>query len=151
MLDQNGKDGIMIFDQQAIDPLIKMAIEMASRAHAPITNYIVGAAVLTENGTVIGGCNIENTSLSLTCCAERVALFSAIAQGHNKFTAIAVATKDIGTPCGACRQVLWELCGNIPVITCNFEKKIACTTMGKLLPQPFLLNNNHDSYENCLP
>ena len=95
--------------------LIQKAIEMRSQALAPYSNYKVGAAVLTESGRIFGGCNIENSSYSLTICAERVALFKAISEGEKKFKALSVSTNNAGMPCGACRQVIWDICGNIPV------------------------------------
>ena len=85
----------------SIDDLIKTAIEMRAKAIAPYSGYKVGAAVQTNTGKIIGGCNIENSSYSLTCCAERVALFRAIAEGFTKFKALSVSTKNTGMPCGA--------------------------------------------------
>ena len=93
----------------SIDDLIKTAIEMRAKAIAPYSGYKVGAAVQTNTGKIIGGCNIENSSYSLTCCAERVALFRAIAEGFTRFKALSVSTKNTGMPCGACRQVIWDL------------------------------------------
>ena len=95
--------------------VVKTAIEMCERAYAPFSNYKVGSAVEVKSGEIVGGCNVESSSYGLTCCAERVALFRAIAEGYHKFKSITVATRNAGTPCGACRQVIWELCGEIPV------------------------------------
>jgi cytidine deaminase len=117
--------------------LIQKALEMRKRSRAPYSQYHVGAAVATEDGTIIGGCNVENASYGLTCCAERVTLFRAVAEGYQTFSALAVATEDGGMPCGACRQVIWELCGDIPVYITDGEGTIRETTSGNLLPDAF--------------
>jgi len=116
--------------------LIQKAIEMRSLALAPYSNYKVGAAVLTESGKIFGGCNIENSSYSLTICAERVALFKAVSEGETKFKALSVSTNNAGMPCGACRQVIWDICGNISILICN-NKLITKTESIRLLPMPF--------------
>ena len=117
--------------------LIQMAIEMRSQALAPYSNYKVGAAILTESGKIFGGCNIENSSYSLTICAERVALFKAVSEGETKFKALSVSTNNAGMPCGACRQVIWDICGNISILICNNNKLITKTESIRLLPMPF--------------
>ena len=117
--------------------LIQKAIKMRSKALAPYSSYKVGAAVLTESGRIFGGCNIENSSYSLTICAERVALFKAISEGETKFKALSVSTNNAGMPCGACRQVIWDICGNIPILICNDNKLITKTESIRLLPMPF--------------
>ena len=117
--------------------LIQKAIEMRSQALAPYSNYKVGAAILTESGKIFGGCNIENSSYSLTICAERVALFKAVSEGETKFKALSVSTNNAGMPCGACRQVIWDICGNIPILICNNNKLITKTESIRLLPMPF--------------
>ena len=117
--------------------LIQKAIEMRSQALAPYSNYKVGAAVLTESGRIFGGCNIENSSYSLTICAERVALFKAVSEGETKFKALSVSTNNAGMPCGACRQVIWDICGNIPVLICDDNRLITKTESINLLPMPF--------------
>ena len=117
--------------------LINTAIKMRNNAIAPFSNYKVGAAVETENGDIIGGCNIENSSYGLTCCAERVALFRAVAEGHTKFMALSVSTKNAGMPCGACRQVIWDLCGDIPIYICDTKNIIHTKYTSELIPQPF--------------
>jgi cytidine deaminase len=117
--------------------LIQRAIEMRSQALAPYSNYKVGAAVLTESGRIFGGCNIENSSYSLTICAERVALFKAVSEGETKFKALSVSTNNAGMPCGACRQVIWDICGNISILICNNNKLITKTESIRLLPMPF--------------
>jgi len=117
--------------------LIQKAIEMRSQALAPYSNYKVGAAILTESGKIFGGCNIENSSYSLTICAERVALFKAVSEGETKFKALSVSTNNAGMPCGACRQVIWDICGNISILICNTNKLITKTESIRLLPMPF--------------
>ena len=117
--------------------LIQKAIEMRHMAMAPYSKYKVGAAVLTNTGEIFGGCNIENSSYSLTCCAERVALFKAISEGFTNFKSLAVSTKNAGMPCGACRQVIWDLCGDIPIYICNDIILIKTSQTSELIPQPF--------------
>jgi cytidine deaminase len=117
--------------------LIEAAKKVRKNAHAIYSNYKVGAAVLTIDDSIITGCNVESSSYGLTCCAERVALFSAVANGHNKFKALAVITEDGGTPCGACRQVIWDLCGDIPVYIADQNGNIEETTSKELLPNAF--------------
>ena len=117
--------------------LIMKAIEMRSKAFAPYSKYKVGAAVLTDSGEIFGGCNIENSSYSLTCCAERVAIFKAISEGYKKFKALSVSTDNGGMPCGACRQVIWDLCGNIPIYICDNKNLIKTLKTIDLIPHPF--------------
>ena len=117
--------------------LIQKAIEMRSQALAPYSNYKVGAAVLTKSGRIFGGCNIENSSYSLTICAERVALFKAVSEGETKFKALSVSTNNAGMPCGACRQVIWDICGNISILICDDNSLITKTESIRLLPMPF--------------
>ena len=124
-----------------MNELITKAIHMMGEARAPYSKYNVGAAIKVNEGKIIGGCNIENASYSLSMCAERTALFSAIAQGHKQFIAMAIATKTGGSPCGSCRQVIWELCGDIPIFICDANGIINETSSGALLPLPF--DNNH--------
>lgn len=126
--------------------LVKLAVEAASNAHAPYSNYHVGAALLTETGDVFKGCNVENASYGLTNCAERTAIFSAVAAGQNKFQAIAIVAGREPTPypCGACRQVISEFCdADTPVYISSCEKpdNINETTIGELLPFSFKLKD----------
>jgi len=120
-----------------MDKLINAARLARKNSYSPYSKYKVGAAVLTDNDTIISGCNVESSSYGLTCCAERTALFSAISNGHNKFKALAVITKDGGTPCGACRQVIWDLCGDIPIYVADENGKVEETTSKTLLPKAF--------------
>ena len=117
--------------------VIALAIKMCDKSHAPFSNYKVGASIETTRGEIIGGCNVESSSYGLTCCAERVAIFKAISEGYYEFKSIAVATKNAGMPCGACRQVIWELCGDIPIYICNMNGWIKTITTSELLPEAF--------------
>jgi cytidine deaminase len=119
--------------------LITAATQARENAHAPISNFRVGAALRAQSGRVITGCNVENATLGLTCCAERTAIFKAISEGERGFEAIAVVadTPTLTPPCGACRQIIWEFCGDVPVILANLEGKIVQETSGSLLPRPF--------------
>jgi cytidine deaminase len=117
--------------------LIKTAINMREKAYAPYSNYEVGAAVETDTGEIIGGCNVESSSYGLTCCAERTALFRAISEGHRKFTSLAVSTENGGMPCGACRQVIWDLCKDITVHICDKDKLLKTIHASDLLPDAF--------------
>jgi cytidine deaminase len=121
------------------DALIAAAKQARENAHAPFSNFRVGAAVRAKSGRIFAGCNVENATLGLTCCAERVAIFKAISEGERGFDSIAVAadTDALTPPCGACRQIIWEFCGDVPVILTNLKGKIECTRSEKLLPRPF--------------
>ncbi len=122
-----------------MEKLIRAARLAKNNSHAPYSKYSVGAAILTANDIIISGCNVESSSYSLTCCAERVAIYSAIAQGHNKFKALALYTENGGSPCGGCRQVIWDLCGDIPIYITDKNGSIEETTSKILLPKPFEL------------
>jgi len=117
--------------------LIDTAIKARRGAYAKYSNFRVGAAVETIHGKIYPGCNIENASYSLTICAERTALFSAIAAGEREFTRLVVASDNGVSPCGACRQVIWELCGDIPIILVNDAGDTTETSSGALLPDAF--------------
>jgi cytidine deaminase len=108
-------------------------------ARATYSGFKVGAALETADGTVITGCNIENATYGLTVCAERVAMFKALSEGHRTFTRIAVvADTDAPTPpCGPCRQILWEFAGDIEVVMANLKKETARLALAALLPLPF--------------
>jgi cytidine deaminase len=119
----------------------------AARAHAyaPYSGYAVGAAVLTDDGQVVAGCNVENASYGLSVCAERVAVFRAIAAGARRLVAAAVCTPDGGTPCGACRQVLLEFADapeSFAVWVVSPDRVIARYTLAELLPHGFRLTSD---------
>ena len=120
-----------------IEALINHAREAQTFSKSPYSNYAVGAALLTNNGDVIYGCNVESKAYPTTLCAERVAIFSAIAQGHDKFTELAIITRDGAAPCGACRQIIAEYCGNIPVHFSNESGEFQTMMIDDLLPLAF--------------
>jgi cytidine deaminase len=119
--------------------LIAAALEARERAYAPYSKFHVGAAILTADGQIFAGCNVENASYGLTMCAERVAAANAVAAGHRQFAAIAIASPDAAFPCGACRQVLAEFGGRMPIllIDANDPDVIAETDLHALLPAAF--------------
>jgi cytidine deaminase len=121
------------------EELIAAARAVRENARADFSHFRVGAALETSDGIIITGCNIENATYGLTICAERVALFKALSDGHRKFRRIAVvAPPEAPTPpCGACRQLLWEFAGDLEVILANLTGETGRHRMGELLPQPF--------------
>lgn len=127
----------MIHSPVSPEVLVAAALEVRQRAYAPYSHYRVGAAVLAADGSIIGGCNVENASYPATICAERVALTAAVAQGQREFIAIAVATANGGTPCGICRQVMAELAPEMAVYISDADGKYQSTTVMALLPSAF--------------
>jgi cytidine deaminase len=121
--------------------LVDQALLARERAYAPYSHYQVGAAVLTAGGRVIHGCNVENAAYPSTICAERVALTGAIAQGQRELVAIAVATANGGSPCGACRQVMAELGPEMVVLIADAQGNYRTTTVRELLPDSFGMAN----------
>lgn len=121
------------------EKLIESARKARENAHAPFSNFKVGAALLTESGEIITGCNVENASYGLTMCAERVAIFKAISDGKHEFQKIAIVadTPNLTPPCGACRQIIWEFCGDIEVLMANLNGKTETFQMSELLPKAF--------------
>lgn len=121
------------------DALLKAALRAREFAFAPFSNFKVGAAVEATDGTIYTGCNVENATYGLTLCAERVAIFKAISEGARKFTRIAVAadTDTLTPPCGACRQILWEFCGNAELTLVNLQGKTELFRLRDLFPRPF--------------
>jgi cytidine deaminase len=126
---------------QADRDLVVAAQRAREHAHAPYSDFAVGAAIRAVDGTIYLGCNVEISSYGLTECAERVALFSARASGATEFEALAVAGPDsVGQPtppCGACRQVIWDLAGDIPVLLATATGEVDVWTAAELLPEPF--------------
>jgi cytidine deaminase len=125
-----------------VDPaqaLIAAATDARTRAHARYSRFKVGAAIETPDGRVISGCNIENATYGLTLCAERVALVKALSDGVDVFTRLAVVadTQSPTPPCGPCRQLLWEYCGDIEVVIANLDGHVARYRLSTLLPLPF--------------
>jgi len=121
------------------DRLVTAARAAREHAVAPYSGFKVGAALVTAEGVIYGGCNVENATYGLTVCAERVALLKALSEGARQFVEIAVvADTDAPTPpCGPCRQLLWEYCGDIPVVMANLTRVSATHQLSTLLPLPF--------------
>ena len=120
--------------------LVSEARKARDNAVAPFSKFKVGAALRTAEGKVYRGCNVENCTYGLTVCAERVALLTALAAGERKFTAVAVVTQspEPGTPCGPCRQLMWEYCGDIDVTLANLDGRRVEYKLSTLFPHPFL-------------
>ena len=119
--------------------LIEAALAVRLNAHAPYSKFMVGAAIEAEDGRIFTGCNVENSTYGLTVCAERVAVLKAISEGVRKFRSIAVAadTGVLTPPCGACRQILWEFMGDVPVTLVNTEGKTESFQLSSIFPRPF--------------
>lgn len=119
--------------------LLAAAAEARENAFAPYSHFKVGAAVETEDGRIFSGCNVESASYGLTICAERVAIFSAVAAGYRRIQRIAVIadTNELTAPCGACRQIIWEFGGDIEVDLANFIGNRKTAKMSELLPMAF--------------
>jgi cytidine deaminase len=122
-----------------LSQLVATAREARTRAIATFSGFQVGAALETAGGEVVTGCNIENATYGLTLCAERVALFKALSDGQREFTRVVVVadTRNPTPPCGPCRQLLWEYCGDIEVVMANLTEVCATYRMSDLLPLPF--------------
>jgi cytidine deaminase len=122
-----------------MDPLAQAALDVRENAHAPFSRFNVGAALEDANGRIYTGCNVENATYGLTVCAERVAVFKAISEGARKFRRIVVAadTDVLTPPCGACRQILWEFCGDIELILVNPRGASEILQLAALFPRPF--------------
>jgi cytidine deaminase len=121
------------------DPLLRAALAARENAHAPFSNFRVGAAIEDVTGRIHTGCNVENATYGLTLCAERVALFKAISEGAREFRRIGVAadTDVLTPPCGACRQILWEFCGDIEIVLVNPRGASETLQLKDLFPRPF--------------
>jgi cytidine deaminase len=119
--------------------LLRLAKTARRHAHTPFSDFKVGAALRAKDGRIVTGCNIENASYGLTLCAERVALFKAVSEGIRTFDAVAIVAdaKKLTPPCGACRQILWEFCGDIPIHIGDLKGRILTRRMAELLPLPF--------------
>ena len=117
----------------------RLARQARRRAHAPYSGFKVGAALRTRGGEIVTGCNIENATYGLTLCAERVAVFKAISEGLKRFDAVAVVADSPrpAAPCGPCRQILWEFCGDIAVHLFDLEGSWTALRLSELLPLPF--------------
>lgn len=121
------------------DPLVSAALRVRENAHAPFSGFRVGAAVEDETGRIHTGCNVENATYGLTVCAERIAIFKAISEGARRFSRVAVVadTENLTPPCGACRQILWEFCGDVEIVLANLHGKTETMRLGTLFPRAF--------------
>jgi cytidine deaminase len=121
------------------DPLATSALAARENAHAPYSKFRVGAALEDTGGRIHTGCNVENATYGLTLCAERVAVFKAISEGAREFRRIAIAadTDTLTPPCGACRQILWEFCGDIEMVLLNPRGKSEVLRLKDLFPRAF--------------
>src|ERR1700688_414337 len=119
--------------------LLAAALAARRHAHAPYSHFEVGAALEDSTGRLHTGCNVENATFGLTLCAERLAVFKAISEGAREFRRIAVAadTDVLTPPCGACRQILWEFCGDIEIVLGNPRGKTETLRLKDLFPRPF--------------
>ncbi len=126
-------------DAADVERLVAAARSARAFALAPYSQFKVGAALLSTTGDIFTGCNVENASYGLTVCAERVALLKALSEGERRFVMIAVvAEPDAPTPpCGSCRQLLWEYCGDLPIVLANLTDVTGRYQIKTLLPQPF--------------
>jgi cytidine deaminase len=122
-----------------VDALLAAALAARENAFAPFSKFKVGAAVEDESGSIHTGCNVENATYGLTVCAERVAIFKAISEGARQFKRVAVAadTEALAPPCGACRQILWEFCGDVEIVLVNLRGKTESYRLKELFPKPF--------------
>lgn len=119
------------------DRLLSAALAVRGNAHAPFSKFQVGAAIEDAAGGIHTGCNVENATYGLTICAERVALFKAISEGVRQFRRVAVAAVSLTPPCGACRQLLWEFCGDIEIALVNLHGNVETHRLKDLFPRPF--------------
>lgn len=121
------------------EELIEAATKVRENSYAPFSDFRVGAALETDDGEIIAGCNVESASYGLTVCAERVAIWKAISEGRRKIKHIAVVadTEELTPPCGVCRQIIWEFGGDIPVVLANLKGKVETVQMKDLLPRAF--------------
>jgi len=121
------------------DPLLQAALDVRENAFAPYSKFKVGAALEGLDGRIHTGCNVENATYGLTMCAERVAVFKAVSEGARRFKRVAIAadTDKLTPPCGACRQILWEFCGDVEIALVNPRGKIETYRLKDLFPKPF--------------
>ena len=119
--------------------LVEAATSARSNSVSGRSGFAVGAAIQSVDGTIWGGCNVENSTYGLTVCAERVAIWKALSEGQRKFTALAVVTgADLPTPpCGACRQILWEFAGDVPIVSATTGGKTKRYRLSEIFPEPF--------------
>jgi cytidine deaminase len=126
-------------EKDRTEELIEAAKRAYEMAYCPYSHFCVGAAVMTKSGKIYIGCNIESASYGLTVCAERVAVWKAVSEGEREFERVSVVadTEELTPPCGVCRQIIWEFCGDIPVTFSNLKGKVETVQMSELLPRAF--------------
>ncbi len=126
-------------DKKLLDKAIELAKKVRENAYAPYSQFKVGAAVVTKDGKIFTGCNVENVSYGLTICAERAAIFKAVSEGERKFSFLVVITDTDppAAPCGACRQVIREFGEDIEIIMLNLKGDMIIKTLSDLLPKSF--------------
>ena len=124
---------------ESLQELIETAKTARLRSIAPFSNFLVGAAVKTEDGKVYIGCNVESASYGLTVCAERVAIWKALSEGERKFTELAIVadTETLTPPCGTCRQIIWEFAKNATIVLANLQGETQVVSIRELLPRAF--------------
>ena len=125
--------------EKSLQSLIEMATEARVQSVAPFSNFLVGAAVRTENGKVYTGCNVESASYGLTVCAERVAIWKALSEGERQLTELAVVadTESLTPPCGTCRQIIWEFARHATIVLANLRGQRETVSIKDLLPRAF--------------
>lgn len=125
--------------EDTIQSLIERATEARLQSVAPFSNFLVGAAVRTENGKVYTGCNVESASYGLTVCAERVAIWKALSEGERRLTELAVVadTESLTPPCGTCRQIIWEFAKHATIVLANLRGQRETVSITELLPRAF--------------
>ncbi|MGI9167751.1 MAG: cytidine deaminase [Pyrinomonadaceae bacterium] len=125
--------------EQTLQSLVEDATRARLQSVAPFSKFLVGAAVRTENGKVYIGCNVESASYGLTVCAERVAIWKALSEGERQFTELAVVadTESLTTPCGTCRQIIWEFCKHATIVLANLRGETEIVSIKDLLPRAF--------------
>ncbi len=125
--------------EQTLQSLVEDATRARLQSVAPFSKFLVGAAVRAENGKVYIGCNVESASYGLTVCAERVAIWKALSEGERQFTELAVVadTEALTTPCGTCRQIIWEFCKHATIVLANLRGESETVSIKELLPRAF--------------
>lgn len=125
--------------EQTLQSLVEDATRARLQSVAPFSKFLVGAAVRADNGKVYIGCNVESASYGLTVCAERVAIWKALSEGERQFTELAVVadTESLTTPCGTCRQIIWEFCKHATIVLANLRGETETISIKDLLPRAF--------------
>lgn len=125
--------------EQTLQSLVEDATRARLQSVAPFSKFLVGAAVRADNGKVYIGCNVESASYGLTVCAERVAIWKALSEGERQFTELAVVadTESLTTPCGTCRQIIWEFCKHATIVLANLRGETETVSIKELLPRAF--------------